>query len=109
MSSPQKPRPNASVVEPLKRHACIVVIVRFIDDNKRTFYSRDIDHTNDPKKYRNVAYWLYQWKKRIEFEEPDGWKGRVKEAAIFHSFDGNRGDKIDQFIKNEGGWQSAIQ
>ncbi|MCX6216535.1 hypothetical protein [Spirosoma sp.] len=103
-------QPRASMssrsADPLKQHACIQVIVKFVDGNVRTFYSRDIDCLNQNKwKYKHVAYWVQYWKYRIEKESPTGWEGRVSEAAIFHSFDGNRGDKILQWIKARGGWQ----
>ncbi|MFC5413125.1 hypothetical protein ACFPMF_27640 [Larkinella bovis] len=93
--------------DPLKRHACVQAIVRFVDGNVRTFYSRDIDaHGVASKqwKYQNLGYWVQYWKYRIENELPEGWKGRVLEGAIFHSFDGNRGDRIAQWDRNKG-WQ----
>lgn len=91
--------------DPLKRHACVQAIVRFVDGNVRTFYSRDIDcHAVASKKrnYHNLGYWVQYWKMRIQNELPAGWKGRVQEAAIFYSFDGNRGDKICQFDRARG-------
>ncbi|WP_266364224.1 hypothetical protein [Tellurirhabdus rosea] len=100
-------RSQGQNADPLKRHACIQVIVRFVDDNVRVFYSRDIDcHNIQSKqwKYRNLNYWVQYWKYRIEKETPNGWAGRVKEGAIFHSWDGNRGDRIAQFDKRTG-WQ----
>lgn len=100
-----QPRPKGSA-DPLKQHACVQVIVQFIDGNRRTFYSRDIDHLNgDKKNYQWVPHWVGYWRNRIEKETPPGWQGRVEEAAIFYSFDGNRGDKIAQWSKAKGGWQ----
>jgi hypothetical protein len=101
---PTNQRPQASNSDPLKQHASIVVIIRFIDGNSRTFYSRDIDKKGTWM-YKHVGYWVQYWKYRIEKETPAGWTGRVDEAAIFHCFDGNRGDKICQFSKSKGGWQ----
>lgn len=99
--APNKPRS----ADPLKQHACVVAIIRFADGNVRSFYSRDVDHRNDYR-YHNKGFWTSYWQKRIENESPTGWQGRVDEAAIFHSFDGNRGDKICQWIKAKGGWQA---
>lgn len=97
----QKPMGSA---DPLKQNACVVAIIRFADGNVRSFYSRDIEHKSNWR-FKHVPYWTQYWKHRIEKESPTGWQGRVDEAAIFHSFDGNRGDKICQWIKAKGGWQ----
>ncbi len=87
--------------EPLKRAACVVLYVRFIDNNMRPFYSRDIEY--DDHRKGNAGYWTQRFKLMVQDESPAGWKGRVSEAAIFHSFDGNKGDKICQFSK-QAGW-----
>lgn len=104
MQSQINQQPQARNADPMKQHACIQVIVRFCDGNARTFYSRDIDNRTNWK-YKHLGYWVQYWKYRIEKETPPGWQGRVDEAAIFHSYDGNRGDKIAQWSKGKGGWQ----
>ncbi|UHG93351.1 hypothetical protein [Spirosoma oryzicola] len=103
-NTPQATPAPARNADPLKQHACVVLHVRFIDGNKRPFYSRDIDYKNQWQ-YGNERYWVQRFKKMVEEETPKGWSGRVDEAAIFYNFDGNRGDKICQFIKDKGGWQ----
>ncbi|GEM_PF-4321141 len=90
--------------EPLKRAACVVLYVRFVDNNMRPFYSRDIEFKPSDYRYHNEGYWTQRFKLMVKDESPAGWKGRVQEAAIFHSFDGNKGDKICQFNKLTGGW-----
>lgn len=100
--SPAPSRLAASAAaDPLKRQACLQVIIKFVDDTVRVFYSRDIDHKGQWKD-GNIAYWVDYWKPRIEFETPPGWAGRVKEAGIFASFDGTRGDKLLQFDRRRG-------
>lgn len=98
-ASPKAQKPGAA--DPLKQEACIQVVVRFVDGNSILRYSYDVQHRGK-KIYQNVGYWTSLWQKKIEFETPPGWKGRVESAAIFHSFDGNRGDKICQFERRAG-------
>lgn len=86
--------------EPMKRAASVVLIVRFVDGNAVTFYSRDIEY-NDWRR-NNPGYWTTRFQKMVEEESPKGWKGRVMEAAIFRCFDGNWGDKICQYNKTAG-------
>ncbi len=104
-----QPVPNQQVAtrnaDPLKQHACLMVIIQFIDGNRRTFYSRDVDNRRNWR-YHHIGYWTQYWRHRIEKETPNGWTGRVDEAAIFYAFDGNRGDKIAQWSKMKGGWQT---
>lgn len=97
-TTPQQPR---STADPLKQEASIQVVVRFSDQNVRTFYSGDIRYRTKWQ-YQHVGYWLQTWKHKIQNETPPGWQGRVVEAAIFRNFDGNRGDKIAQFTRDKG-------
>lgn len=90
---------------PLKEHASVMTIIRFLDGNVRTMYSRDVEYKNDKKRYHNIGYWLNRFKLMIETESPSGWRGQVEEAAIFYCVFGNRGDKILQWSKSKGGWQ----
>lgn len=94
------PRPRTQNPDPLIQEASIIVVIQFLD-NRRTFYSGDIRYRGKWQ-YQHVGYWVQYWKHRIEKETPEGWTGRVKEAAIFHNFEGNRGDKIAQFDKIKG-------
>ena len=93
-----KPPPSAAA---LKAEACLLVIIKFIDGNSRTFYSGDV-RFKGKWQYHNFAYWLSYWKHRIEKETPEGWEGRVAEGAIFHNKNGERGDKVLQYDKAKG-------
>lgn len=95
-----KPQKNGAA-EPMIREACIQVLIRFVDGHTQKFYSYDVQHRGK-KIYQNTGYWTTLWQKKIEFETPPGWKGRVESAGIFHSFDGNQGDKICQFERHTG-------
>jgi len=92
---------NPGSADPLKREACIQVVVRFVDGNTIKRYSYDVQHRGTSK-YQNVPYWTRNWQRIIELETPSGWSGRVESGAIFHSFDGNRGDRICQFERGKG-------
>jgi hypothetical protein len=114
MSTPQNSKKAIAIQDPskaarFKREACLVVYVRFYDGNVRTYYNRDIDYKEDPdprkrRLYHLLHHWVYRWRQLIQKEEPEGWKGQVWHAAIFQMWDGNRGDKICQFMKERGGW-----
>lgn len=103
MESIQPYRGNPGAADPLKQHACLVAYVRFVDQNVRPFYSRDVG-VKGTGKYHHKGYWLTYLKNMIEFERPTGWKGRVIAGGIFHCFDGNKGDRICQWDAAKGFW-----
>jgi len=66
--------------------ASCVLYVKFLDGNKRTFYSRDIEHHTD-----NLHYWYDYLKKLVE----NKWLGKVDEFAIYRSVKAQRtGDPL---------------
>lgn len=70
----------------MKMEACAVLYVKFLDDNVRTFYSRDV-----AKKPGNLHYWFEHLRNLAEKK----WPGMVKEYAIYRSAAGKRvGDPI---------------
>lgn len=99
MSIPTPPKANSA--DPLKNEATLIVIVKFVDGNSRTFFSGDVRHRGTWR-YHNLGYWLAYWKHRVENETPEGWKGRIVEAAFFRNNAGQRGDKIAQYDKVKG-------
>ncbi len=86
--------------EPMKRAASVMLVVRFVDNNTVTFYSRDIEYSD--WRNGNAGYWTSRFQRMVSDESPKGWKGRVSQAAIFRCFDGNRGDKICQYNLTNG-------
>lgn len=71
--------------------ASCVLYVKFLDGNKRTFYSRDIEHHTD-----NVHYWFDYLKRLAETK----WLGKVDEFAIYRSVKAERtGDALIK-VKN---------
>ena len=75
-----------AVFNKMKQMASCVLYVTFVDDNCRTFYSRDV-----VKKTGNMNYWYNSLRTLAETK----WPGRVKEYAIYRSSNGERvGDPI---------------
>lgn len=66
----------------MRMAACMVLYVRFTDNNVRTFWSRDING-----KYVNNTW---HWKNHFENLVTKKWKGQVKEYAIFRAAQGKR-------------------
>ena len=78
--------PNKMMLE-----ASCVLYVKFLDGNKRTFFSRDIEHHRD-----NVHYWFGYLKRLAE----NKWPGKVEEFAIYRAVKAQRtGDALIK-VKN---------